>query len=126
MKDMLTDQSLFSGLGDILFVFEMCALKTSNESVLEGMNSIVSAHADSVRGAAAETYEAEAYLHWNGPPLHKADSVITGALNSYFGGSSWHFSHVSPSSVFSPYVYKSKVLRRLMEDGGRLPFLNDN
>eukprot|EP00918_Siedleckia_nematoides_P076184 GHVU01166606.1.p1 GENE.GHVU01166606.1~~GHVU01166606.1.p1 ORF type:complete len:195 (+),score=30.81 GHVU01166606.1:497-1081(+) len=60
MKSLLTDRSLFAGLGDILFVFEMCALKIGNESVLEGMNSVVSKHADSVRGASADTYEAEA------------------------------------------------------------------
>jgi len=30
------------------------------------------------------TLDEEVMLHWNAPPLHSADLVITGSLNDYF------------------------------------------
>eukprot|EP00918_Siedleckia_nematoides_P007170 GHVU01015589.1.p1 GENE.GHVU01015589.1~~GHVU01015589.1.p1 ORF type:complete len:295 (-),score=37.04 GHVU01015589.1:328-1212(-) len=126
MKDLLTDSELFSGLGDILYMFVLCALKTSNESVLESVNSIISMHADATRSPSAGSYEAESFIHWNGPPLAKADGVITCALDRHFKGKPWHFSHISPSSAFSPFLTKSKVMQRLLQDQGRLPFLSEH
>eukprot|EP00918_Siedleckia_nematoides_P070622 GHVU01154254.1.p1 GENE.GHVU01154254.1~~GHVU01154254.1.p1 ORF type:complete len:211 (+),score=29.79 GHVU01154254.1:683-1315(+) len=73
MKDLFTRRELYEDIGDILYLFEQCVLKTCNESVLESMGNVVSNHASEARSLEVDSSEAEAYVHWNGPPLHLAD-----------------------------------------------------
>eukprot|EP00918_Siedleckia_nematoides_P025377 GHVU01054799.1.p1 GENE.GHVU01054799.1~~GHVU01054799.1.p1 ORF type:complete len:203 (-),score=30.07 GHVU01054799.1:561-1169(-) len=81
MKDLFTAPAFYQGIEDLLYVFERCALKTSNEAVVEGLTSIVGRHAAADRNSAVETISDEAFVHYNGPLLHEADSVIEQALD---------------------------------------------
>ena len=125
MKSLFTDPALYAGLGDILWVFEQCALKTCNEAVVEGMGSIVTLHADSRRGLNAEAIEKEAFIHFNGPPLARADGLIKEALDLHFKGKDWHFTQVSVNGQKSPFSVESQVMRRLKATRPKLPFLGD-
>ena len=53
MKSLLTTPQLYADLGDILHVFQHCALKGRNEAVVVGMGSMVSLHADKTRDSLA-------------------------------------------------------------------------
>eukprot|EP00918_Siedleckia_nematoides_P087287 GHVU01192002.1.p2 GENE.GHVU01192002.1~~GHVU01192002.1.p2 ORF type:complete len:126 (+),score=18.99 GHVU01192002.1:1066-1443(+) len=123
MRDLFTQPDLYDGLGDMLYVFEQCAINIRNEDVVEGMCSVLSAHADESRGQDPEAAEAEAFVHWNGPALVKADKVIEKALNLHFPVGGWHFSHVSTEGQQSPYSSESQVVRRHKRAASRLPFL---
>eukprot|EP00918_Siedleckia_nematoides_P085041 GHVU01186976.1.p1 GENE.GHVU01186976.1~~GHVU01186976.1.p1 ORF type:complete len:177 (+),score=16.85 GHVU01186976.1:339-869(+) len=123
IKDLLTISTLYDGLGDILWVFEQCAFKTRNEAIVEGMTSLLKAHSSDVRHLSPESAEAEAFIHWSGPPLHQADGLIEKALDRYFKGSDWYFQHTSDIERQSSYAITSQVITRLKESTGKLPFL---
>jgi hypothetical protein len=124
---LFTQKELSNNLGDVLYVFPACALKTRNEAVVEGIGSVVNMHASSRRGMSAEMYEHEAFIHFNGPPLARADGLIKAALNDHFDGKPWHFNHTSVAGQRSTNSMQggSKVLRRHKGDVGKLPFLAD-
>eukprot|EP00918_Siedleckia_nematoides_P025746 GHVU01055578.1.p1 GENE.GHVU01055578.1~~GHVU01055578.1.p1 ORF type:complete len:390 (-),score=46.99 GHVU01055578.1:512-1681(-) len=123
MKDLFTTRALYAGLADILYVFEMCVLKTHNESVLESVGNILGIHADDGRAPDPSSVEVEAFVHWNGPPLHRADGIIEAALNKHFEPNRWHFGQVSRSCAHGNFSRTSKVIQRLQAVTGRLPFL---
>ena len=125
MKSLFTEVELFAGIGDILSVFEQCALKICNEAVVEGMGSIVTMHADARRGLEAGAYEKEAFIHFNGPPLDKADGIIKEALTIHFKGPEWHFRQTSAVGQKSLFSVESEVMRRHKAVPSKLPFLSD-
>ena len=62
------------------------------------MGSIVDQHVAGRRGLDAEHFASEAFVHYNGPPLSKADGIVKTALDSYFTSEDgtqkpWHFTH---------------------------------
>eukprot|EP00918_Siedleckia_nematoides_P018042 GHVU01038609.1.p1 GENE.GHVU01038609.1~~GHVU01038609.1.p1 ORF type:complete len:386 (+),score=44.12 GHVU01038609.1:1559-2716(+) len=125
MRDLFTHSTLYQGLESILYVFERCAVKGRNEAVVEGMTSVLARHTDTKRCLSPEAATAEAYIHWNGPPLHAADAIISAALDAYFGeGNSWHFAHTSYGGLHGLFSGTSQVLQRIRaEQPGRLSFL---
>jgi hypothetical protein len=126
MKALFTDSTLFTGVGDFLYFFQHCALKTSNEAYVEGICGTVARHASKGRaGLNAENYMMEAAIDYNGPLLKDADSIAESALNAYFvgperGQRDWHFEH-TPNSVWkNPNTLKhasdgGEVIKRHME-----------
>ena len=121
MKSLYMDSDLHAGLGDIMYVFEHCALKTRNEAVVEGIGSIVNMHADGRRGLSAEAYEKEAFIHFNGPPLPKADGIIKEALDIHFEGKPWHFKKDSAEALAKFSGTQSLVLNRHKQETCKLP-----
>ena len=106
MKALFTDATLSAGVGDFLYFFQHCALKTSNESYVEGICGTVAAHASKGRaGLDADNYMMEAFIDYNGPLLKDAGPIIEAAFDSsYFAGPqgeqrAWHFEH-TPNSVW--------------------------
>ena len=64
-------------------------MKTHAEGVVESMGSIVEMHADKRRGRMdISDIGVEALIHWNGPPLAKADKLGEASLDRVFGGRS--------------------------------------
>ena len=67
-------------------------MKTHAEGCAESMGNIVDMHSDKRRGR-MELVDAgkEAAIHWNCPPLSKADGLGTRALDKKFGVGRWNF-----------------------------------
>jgi hypothetical protein len=112
---MFTVPALHRDLEDILYVFTHLDLKIVNESVVEGMVSMISMHGDKSRGRLRqELTEIEALVHNNFPPLAHpgSEAIIREALNHRFDGGKWHFAQTHrPEKTL--YSSRSKVLRRL-------------
>ena len=123
MKSLFTDSGLYTGLGGVLSVFDQCALKICNEAVVEGMGSIVNMHADRRRGLSAQKYASESFVHYNGPPLPKADGIIKAALDIHFGGKPWHFTQTSREGQRSAFSLEGQVMRRHSATPCKLAFM---
>jgi hypothetical protein len=125
MAYLYTEKELYEDCGDIMWLFEACVLKIRNEAVVEGMGSIVSKHADKRRGRIeAESYTGEAFVHFNGPPLGKADKMIRTALDKHFFTAKkkgWHFRHTSRAGQAGVNSMVSEVLQRLLKEKSKLP-----
>ena len=49
-------------------------------------------HSEKRRGIDVAVVGQESYIHWNGPPVHLADSIGENSLDSYFSGrTNWRF-----------------------------------
>ena len=59
----------------------------------------------------------EALIHWNGPPLAKADKLGEAALDRLFGRGKWNFITQANNS-------DSQVTKRLKEEEPGLPFFS--
>ena len=123
MKGVFTKPALRDGIGDILYLFTHCVLKTANEAVVEGMGSIVDRHADPRRGLSPDNYTKEAMIHFNGPLLHEADQLLSDALDRNFKGNKWHFHQTSAAGQAGHFSIMSKVMHRLSQERSKLPFL---
>ena len=68
---------------------------------------------------AFQKYSKEAFIHYNAPPLHLADKLISEALDIHFKGEKWHFSHAGRQrGLFST---ESRLLHRLKQEKPKLP-----
>ncbi|CAF1118956.1 unnamed protein product [Rotaria sp. Silwood1] len=54
-------------------------LNLRSEAVCESASSILKTHIHSNR-----SLDEEVMVHWNAPPLHTADCIITNSLDNYF------------------------------------------
>ena len=59
----------------------------------------------------------EAQIHWNGPPLARADKLGEAALDRIFGKGRWDFTTVANRA-------ESTVTKRLREEEASVPFFN--
>ena len=76
---------------------------------MESMGNYVELHGDKRRGRMdIEDIGREAQIHWNGPPLAKADKLGEAALDRILGRGRWNFTTVANKA-------DSKVTRRLRE-----------
>ena len=57
----------------------------------------------------------EAQIHWNGPPLAKADKLGEVSLDRIFGKGRWNFTTMANRA-------DSKVTKRLREEEASVPF----
>ena len=91
-----------------LAIFTKCAVKTHAEGVAESMGNYVDIHSEKRRGLDVSVVGQEAYIHWNGPPVHLADSIGVSSLDSYFAGrSGWRF--LIRQNRFQSVVISSRV-----------------
>jgi hypothetical protein len=124
----VAEPELNTGIGHILWLYQYFALKTANESVNESMGGTLGAHAVGRRHLSQAAYEAEAFVHWNGPPLVNARPLLHRALDIHFKEmfpeGEWHFHHRSFGGQRSLLVRgTSMVLARKGEEHCKLPLL---
>ena len=80
------EPSLYLGLEEFLALFLKCLVKTHAEGCAESMGNLVDMHCDKRRGRMdLEDIGKEAAIHWNCPPLAKADGLGTRSLDKLFG-----------------------------------------
>lgn len=123
MQSVFTDPRFSPGndCGDFLWFFQNCVLKTRNEAVVEGMGSVLSSHADPVRGLTAKAIAEETFIAYNGPPVPSATGIVKAALTHYFGeGKPWHFVQTSFGGARSAYSLLSAVMQRHKNEKGKL------
>lgn len=113
MHELFERPGLYANVHDWLYIFELCAVKSSNESVVESMGNIIDQHAAPGRHLNPEEYAREAFIHWNGPQLHRADRFLAASLNRHFkvswpGG--WRFTNVTRRMEMLNFKHTSKVV----------------
>ena len=107
---------LHAGLGAVLHLFLRCSAKTHAEGVAESMGNYVDFYSDKKRGLDITAVGDEAFIHWNGPPVHLAASLGQAALDKKFGGRSrWRF-------ITKKGKVESVVVSRLKKVQSRVPF----
>ena len=67
----------------------------------------------------------EAFIHWNGPALAKADGLLSDALSKYFGNKEWHFNKTSKLGQTSSAQlgFTSETLRDLRNEESKFAFM---
>lgn len=82
------------------------------------MGNVVEIHSDSRRGNMdLEDAGKESLIHWNGPPVSRAEKLGVAALNSVFGAGHWNFLTWANKS-------DSVVTRRLKQVEAKVPFFS--
>ena len=110
------EPSLYHGVEKFLQLFLRCIVKTHAEGCAESMGNLVDMHSDKRRGRMElEIMGQEAAIHWNCPPLAKADGLGKRALNRLFGAGRWNFLTNSNQA-------DSKVTKRLKNLESKLAF----
>ena len=127
MSVLFTQPQYYEGIEDWLYLFNHMILKAGCESVVESMGCIIDQHAAGGRHLDPTKYSMEAVIHWNGPKLHHAKSLLHEALDLHFGQKGWHFEGKTEGDrlVSRNSNWKvSKVVDRLMAEESRLSFMN--
>ena len=71
--------------------FTRCVVKTHAEGVVDSMGKYIAIHSDKRRGRMdISDIGKEALIHWNGPPLARADRLGEAALDRIFGRNRSH------------------------------------
>ena len=123
-KMLFQTPALYEGIGELLFIFQLCSLKGGNEAVNEGLGGTIAIHADGQRGLGVAKVLAEARIHRNGPHLVHADALLASALDRHFGDKPWHFKHAENSRSRVAITGISLVLKRLNEAHAKTGFFN--
>ena len=114
----LKSDELYEGLDKFLHLFVSVATKTHAEGVAESMGNYVEMHAEKKRGLDINEVGVESFIHWNGPPVGNATSLLEAALDKRFKGrKSWRF-------VTKQNNLQSKVVKRLKSENSRVPFFD--
>ena len=96
-----------------------CLVKTHAEGVVESMGNYIELHGDKRRGRMdIEDIGKEAQIHWNGPPLAKADKLGEASLDRIFGKGRWNFTTMANRA-------ESKVTKRRGRRRPQCPFSSD-
>ena len=107
---------LYEDISGVLHLFLRCASKTHAESVAESMGNYLDMYSEKKRGLDITAVGEESYIHWNGPPVHRANLLGKASLDKKFEGrSSWRF-------VSKTGRHESQVVSRLKRTSPRLPF----
>jgi hypothetical protein len=123
-KMLFQTPALYEGIGELLFIFQLCSLKGGNEAVNEGLGGTIAIYADGQRGLGVAKVLAEARIHRNGPHLVHADALLASALDRHFGDKPWHFKHAENSRSRVAITGISLVLKRLNEAHAKTGFFN--
>ena len=128
MKDVYTMTRFSAGCEAYLHLWLNIALKTMNESVVEGMGGVWDRSSPDARHCSFPESVKEAVVAWNGPWPYHAEAVpfVNHTLNHLFGTSDWagRFTHGDERTYRVPAWASSggKVVgRRKEEDKGKLP-----
>ena len=111
----LKKEELFTGISCFLHLFLRCLMKTHAETIAESMGNLVDLHCEKRRGLGIEDVGKEAFIDWNGPPLHLAENLGMKTMDRIFKGSRWHFVTVVNKA-------DSEVTQRLKKRQTKLPF----
>ena len=110
----LEEPTLFHCIQNSLHLYLRCFVKTHAEGVAESMGNYMDIHVDKMRGSMnIDDLGQEAFIHWNGPPLHLADNLGKKSLDRYFKRSSWNF--ITKRTSHSQQS-------RIKQVSGRVPF----
>ena len=91
-------------------------MKTHAEGVAESIGNIVDMHAAKRRGRMdIQDVGREAYIHWNGPVLSKADKLGTRTLDRLFGAE-------RRNSLTNSNRVDSMVTKKLRSEANMVPF----
>ena len=122
-----TQPKLYIGAAHCLATIANIFCSEPPESIVESMGSIIEKIKDVRGGSKSSTNKKdvidisdELKIHWNGPPLNKADSVVRQALNIHFQGRPWHF---TATDVRSKMYKVSAVVDRINHDKPSLSFM---
>ena len=128
MKDVFMLPRFYDGCQGYLHLFAHCALKSMNESVVEGMGGVWDRSSPDARHCTFDRSVEEAVVAWNGPWPYHAEAVpfISHSLAHLFGTSQWssHFAHVNDRLAQTPAwaQHGGKVVgRHKKQDKGKLP-----
>ena len=111
----LKKSELNLGTEKFLHLLLRCVVKTHAETVAESMGNLIDIHCEKRRGLGVEDVGKEAFIDWNGPPVHLSDNLGAKVLNRLFKGKMWHFVTVANQP-------DSEVTRRLKQKQAKLPF----
>ena len=118
----------YEGTQNYLHLYAHCALKSMNESVVEGMGGVWDRSSPDARHCSFDRSVQEAVVAWNGPwPYHaEAEPFVNHALAHAFGTTQWasHFAHVNERVAQTPAwaQHGGKVIgRHKAQDRGKLP-----
>ena len=113
----LKESSLYKGLENFLALFLRCLVKTHAEGVAESMGNYLEMHCDKRRGRMdIDDFGIEAFIHWNGPPLHLSEKLGIKSLDRHFRGRGrWNF-------VTRANKTDSSVVKRLKNVEAKIPF----
>ena len=107
-------EDLFIGIENFLHFFLRCSVKTHAEAVAESMGNYIDCHSKRKRGLDIATVVSESRIHWNGPPLHKANALIESALDRHFGGKiklELHYQRKQVRVVYSHFKNEEETLQ---------------
>ena len=128
MKDVITMPRFSAGCEAYLHLWVNIALKTMNESVVEGMGGVWDRSSPDARHCSFEEGVKEAVVAWNGPWPYHAEAVpfVNHTLNHLYGTSDWsgHFAHRDERTDRVPAWASTGgkvVARRKKDDKGKLP-----
>ena len=112
----LKEPALYQGLKEFLHLYLCCLVKTHAEGVAESMGNVIEIHGDKRRERMhIEDLGREAFIHWNGPPVHKADRLGKKALDRHFKNGRWNF-------ITQFYRTESLVIQRKKREESQVPF----
>ena len=107
-------EDLFIGIENFLHFFLRCSVKTHAEAVAESMGNYIDCHSKRKRGLDIAIVVSESRIHWNGPPLHKANALIESALDRHFGGKiklELHYQRKQVRVVYSHFKNEEETLQ---------------
>ena len=113
-------------VGIFLHFYQMCALKSMNEAVVEGMCKVVDLHASGNRALLLERYAYESIIHYNMPTMSESADFIKACLKRYAN----EFSKCGVLRFYSKdkkqralKTFLSRTLDRHMASSSRLSFM---
>ena len=111
----MKEMTLYQGVERFLHFLLRCSVKTHAEGVAESMGNYIEMHSEKRRGLDIEDVGVETFIHWNGPPVSHANTLLTKALNRHFRGDKWNF-------ITRKNKLYSTVTERLLDQKPRVPF----
>jgi hypothetical protein len=130
-RDVLTKERFFRDSPSYLFMYHHAVLKISNEAVVEGMCSVVHRHASTARGLSFKAYAEESIIVWNAPVAHKAEPLMTEALDLYFKDryktwhhKGWRFWHVDTNKSRVSKCVISQMIDRMKSATSKFLFMD--
>ena len=79
-QHVLIERGIFEGIPHILHLYQMCALKSMNEAVVEGMCKTFDRHAVGERGLQLKRYAYESIMHYNMPAQNQLNDFIHASI----------------------------------------------
>ena len=82
-QEIFTNPVIHGCCPNFLHLYQMCALKSMNEAVVEGMCKVVDTHAIGGRGLDLKRYAYESIIHYNMPAINECREFIRACIERY-------------------------------------------